>query len=110
MRNGLRTEWLSVVADRRRSSRQRVFLAMAAGVCAVAIALWFAAPQMMESTEKFATVALAAGESRVTSGWLDGWHGITGQQMLQTGQTIETGPDGRLALALPNGVSVRVDQ
>lgn len=110
VRNGLRAEWLSVVADRRRHSRQRVVLAMAASVCAIAIALWFVAPRMAESTETFATVALAAGESRVTSGWLDGWHGIAGQQELQTGQTLETGPSGRVALALPNGVSVRVDQ
>jgi ferric-dicitrate binding protein FerR (iron transport regulator) len=110
VRSNLRAEWRSVVADRRRRSQQRVFLAMAASICAVAIALWFAAPRMTGSTETFATVVLAAGESRVTSGWLDGWHGIAGQQVLRTGQTLETGPDGRVALTLPNGVSVRVDQ
>jgi ferric-dicitrate binding protein FerR (iron transport regulator) len=108
VREHLRTEWRSVVAERGRRHRQRTYVALAASVVA-AVAVWALAPRIAEPGDMVATVALATGDMRVTSGWLDTWHGVTGGQDLREGQTLETGATGRGALALPGGISARVD-
>ena len=110
VREHLLAEWRSVVAERGRRNRRRTVFALAAGTAAAAVAIWALAPRLAEPGDAVATVALAAGDVRVTSGWLDGWHGVTGGQALLEGQTIETGATGRGALALPGGVSARVDR
>ena len=109
VREHLRAEWRSVVAERSRRSRQRTYLALAASIVAAAVGVWALAPRLAESGDTVATLALATGEVRVTSGWLDNWHGVAGGQALLEGQTLETGTTGRSALALPGGISARVD-
>jgi ferric-dicitrate binding protein FerR (iron transport regulator) len=109
VREHLRNEWRSVVAERGRHHRQRAYLALAASIVVAAIAVWALAPRFAEPGDVVATVALATGELRVTSGWLDNWHGVAGGQDLREGQTLETGATGRGALALPGGISARVD-
>jgi ferric-dicitrate binding protein FerR (iron transport regulator) len=109
LREHLRKEWRSVVAERGRRHRQRTYVALAASIVAVAVAVWALAPRFAEPGDVVATVALATGDMRVTSGWLDTWHGVTGGQDLRAGQTLETGATGRGALALPGGISARVD-
>lgn len=109
VREHLRAEWRSVVADRGRRSRQRTYFAMAASIVAAAVGVWMLAPRLAESGDAVATLALATGEVRVTSGWFDSWHGVAGGQALLEGQTLETGATGRSALALPGGISARVD-
>jgi ferric-dicitrate binding protein FerR (iron transport regulator) len=110
VREHLHAEWRSVVAERSRRSRRRFSLAMAASIVAAAVAVWALAPRLAEPGAAVATVALATGDVRVTSGWFDGWHGVAGGQPLLEGQTLETGARGRSALALPGGISARVDQ
>lgn len=110
LREHLRTEWRSIVADRGRRKRQRTYLALAASIMAAAVAVWALAPRLAATGDVVATVALATGDMRVTSGWFDSWHGVAGGQDLVEGQTLETGATGRGALALPEGISARVDR
>lgn len=109
VREHLRTEWRSVVAERGRRHRQRTYLALAASVVAAVIAVWALVPRFAAPGDVVATVVLATGDMRVTSGRLDNWHGVAGGQDLREGQTLETGATGRGALALPGGISARVD-
>jgi ferric-dicitrate binding protein FerR (iron transport regulator) len=109
VREHVHAEWRSVVFERRRRGRQRTYLALAASIVAAAVAFWALGPQLGGSAEPVATVALATGDVRVTAGWFDNWHGVAGGQPLLEGQTLETGATGRGALALPGGISARVD-
>ena len=108
VREQLRGQWRDVVAERSRRGRQRVAYALAAGVVAAVVGVWAIAPRFADSPVAVASVALASGDLRVTSGWLDRWHDVSTGQALLEGQTLETGPDGRGALALPGGISARV--
>jgi ferric-dicitrate binding protein FerR (iron transport regulator) len=110
VRSRLHAEWRAVVSERSRRSRHRVLAALAAGVAAVAVGVWLIAPGTTGSADPVATVALASGEVRVTSGWLDRWHRVAGGRSLLEGQTLETGSTGLGALALPGGNSARIDR
>ena len=109
IRGRLRTEWLAVVASRQTSRRRQTFFALAAGVLAAAIGVWIAAPRLGGPTESVATMTLAAGNVRVDSGWFSTWRDVAPGQSLAVGQALQTGPTGRGALALPGGVSARLD-
>jgi ferric-dicitrate binding protein FerR (iron transport regulator) len=109
VREHVRAEWRSVVAERGRRGRRRTYLALAASIVAAAVAFWALGPQLGGSAEPVATLALATGDVRVTSGWLDKWHGVASGQPLLEGQVLETGDTGRGALELPGGISARVD-
>lgn len=109
IRGRLRAEWLAVVADRRRDRRRQTFFALAAGVLAAAIGVWIAAPRPGGAADPVATMTFAAGEVRVSSGWYTAWRDIVPGQPLAVGQSLKTGPAGRVALALPGGVSARLD-
>ena len=110
VREQLRGQWRDVVADRRRRGRQRVAYALAAGFVAAVVGTWAIAPRFADSPAAVASVAVAAGDVRVTSGWLDRWHDVATGQALLEGQTLETGAGGRGALSLPGGISARVDR
>ncbi len=109
VRGQLRAEWLAMVADKRRNRRRQTFFALAAGVLAAAIGVWIAAPRLGGSADPFATITLAAGEVRVDSGWFSAWRDVAPGQTLAVGQVLKTGSSGRGALALPGGVSARLD-
>ena len=109
VRARLRAEWLAAVADKRRDRRRQTTLALAAGILAAAIGLWVVGPQLGESAKPVATVTLASGEVRVSSGWSFGWRDIVPGQSLAVGQSLKTGTSGRGALTLPGGVSARLD-
>jgi ferric-dicitrate binding protein FerR (iron transport regulator) len=107
VREHVRAEWRSVVAERGRRGRRRTYFALAASIVAAAVAFWASGPR---PGEPVATLALATGDVRVTAGWFDSWHGVAGGQPLLEGQTLETGATGRGALTLPDGISARVDR
>ncbi len=109
LRNSLRTEWRAVVADERRSRQRRTTFALAAGVLAAAIGIWFAVPQLTGQAEVIGSMTLAAGEVRARSGRFDSWRPVAAGQVLTVGQVLETGSAGRSALTLPGGVSARLD-
>lgn len=108
LRENLRLEWRALVEERR-AGRRRAAYALAAGVLAAAVGAWLAVPQWTVPTEPAGAVALAAGELSVKSGRFGRWRQAAVGQPLTTGQTLATGPAGRGALALANGISARLD-
>ena len=110
VREQLRGEWRNVVADRSRRGRQRAALALAASILVAVAGFWAIGPRFAATPVAVASVAIASGDVRVTSGWLDRWHDVTAGQTLLEGQTLETGPEGRGALALRGGISARLDR
>lgn len=108
LRESLRGEWRTVVAERH-GRRRRTALALAAGVMAAAIGTWLVIPDVGEPTQTVGTVALASGELRVRSGRFGRWEQVNGGQPLRTGQVLATGPAGRGALELAGGISARLD-
>lgn len=110
VRDHVKSDWRDVVAERNRRGRRRAAWALAAGVAAAAVGTWAIAPRFATAPVAVAAVTAAAGELRVTSGWLDGWHAVTAGQALLQGQVLEAGPGGRGALALPGGISARIDR
>lgn len=109
LRENLRREWRAVVEERR-AVRRRATYALAAGVLAAAVGAWLAIPEWTTPAEPAGTVALAAGELRVKSGRFGRWQQAAVGQALAAGQTLATGPAGRGALTLANGISARLDQ
>jgi ferric-dicitrate binding protein FerR (iron transport regulator) len=55
------------------------------------------------------SVTLASGDVQLKTGVLGGWSPAAVGQPLAVGQAMETGPAGRSALALPGGISARLD-
>lgn len=110
VREHVRGEWRGAVAEHGRRSRQRTAFALAAGLVAAAIGVWSIAPRFSDAPVVIASITLASEDVRVTSGWLDRWHAVAPGQALLAGQTVETGPSGRGAFALADGVAARVDR
>jgi ferric-dicitrate binding protein FerR (iron transport regulator) len=110
VRERLRREWRETVAEHGRRRRQRTGFALAAGLLAAAIGVWAIAPRLSDAPVVVASVTVAGDGVRMTSGWLDRWHVVVSGQALLAGQTLETGPDGRGALALAGGLAARVDR
>lgn len=108
LRENLRREWQAVVAERR--GRRRTAYALAAGVVAAAIGAWVAVPQFTAPAPAVGTIAQAAGELRVRSGWLGRWQAGGNGRIVSEGEILATGPAGRGALALGGGISARLDQ
>ena len=109
VRDGLRAEWRELVAESRRIRRRRAGLALAAGLAVAAVGAWFASPQPGSRGDEFGTVTLASGDVHIKSGFFSAWSPATADQLVKTGQVVETGVDSHAALRLPGGVSVRLD-
>jgi ferric-dicitrate binding protein FerR (iron transport regulator) len=110
VREHVRGDWRGAVAEHGRRSRRRTGFALAAGLVVAAIGVWSIAPRFSEAPVAIASVTFASEDMRVTSGWLDRWHPVAPAQALLAGQTVETGPSGRGAIALAGGVAARVDR
>jgi ferric-dicitrate binding protein FerR (iron transport regulator) len=109
VREGLRTEWRGIVAEKRRHARRRTGFALAAGVLAAAVGVWIAAPRPTDPAEALGTLTIATGDVHMTGGMLDRWKPIAAGRRLTAGQSLETGSAGRGAIALSGGVSARMD-
>ena len=109
VRTQLHAEWTAMlIANRGRRHRRGAF-ALAAGLLAAAFGLWIAASGTGAPPAAVGTLAFATGEVRERDGWLSGWRAMDGGDVVLAGRTLETGTGGRAAIALPGGVSVRVD-
>lgn len=106
----LHEEWRSIVAGQSARRRRQLAVALAAGLAVVAVGVWVAGPLVAGPGSAVATVALASGDSRVKAGWLGGWRAIGDGESLRAGETLTTGPDGRIAVRLPGGLSARLDR
>jgi ferric-dicitrate binding protein FerR (iron transport regulator) len=104
VRAAVHAEWRATVTRR---GRRRVYLALAASVAMAALAVWVGRGYMVTSDEVVANVSRIIGTAQVRSGRFGSWHVVAAP--LHTGETLMTGADGRVALQLPDGVSVRLD-
>ncbi len=102
-------EWRAVVAARQPqpTARRWPALALAASVAVAAIAIWFALPALNSAPVPLATLSRVSGA--VESGSGNDWQPVAVRQMLHSGQSLVTGPHGRAALSLREGISLRLD-
>jgi ferric-dicitrate binding protein FerR (iron transport regulator) len=82
-------------------------MAMAASVAVAAIGAWFALPMLNQPAAPLATLSRVSGA--VEAGSDGDWQPAVVRQALGAGQEIVTGPQGRAALLLRDGVSLRLD-
>jgi ferric-dicitrate binding protein FerR (iron transport regulator) len=101
-------QWRDSVAARRRR-RTVTAWAAAASVTVAALALWTARPLYLPAGDPLASLARVEGpvEYRNRSG--TGWTSATSSLELKSGDRLRTGGTGRVALALANGLDVRLD-
>src|SRR6185369_10786089 len=101
-------EWRATVGRQRRKRRQRLWLAVAASVAGVAVVaflfLFIHAPGAL-----MAEVSRSVGLIQVREGDSGEWLTVANPKALRVGERIHTSMDGRLALALRDGVSLRLD-
>ena len=109
VRAALRAEWAAMQRSGRERRYRRGTLALAASLLAAAVGLWIAASETGAPPAAIGTLAVATGEVREKGGWLSGWRVMAGGDVLLAGRTLETGSGGRAAIALPGGLSVRLD-
>jgi ferric-dicitrate binding protein FerR (iron transport regulator) len=104
VRAAVHAEWRATVAQR---SRRRTYFALAASVAMAALALWVARGYFVLSGDVVANVSRIVGTAQARSGRFGTWHVVAAP--LHAGETLKTGVDGRVALQLHDGVSVRLD-
>jgi len=102
-------EWRATVERRKRQRAQRVWLAAAASIAVAAVALFMGRSFIRSPGELMADVSRSVGTVQVREGDADEWLGATAAQGLRVGERIHTGADGRVALGLRDGVSLRLD-
>jgi ferric-dicitrate binding protein FerR (iron transport regulator) len=107
--HAVHAEWRATVERQRRKRGQRVWLAVAASVAAAAIALFVGRNLFGTSGELMADVSRSVGIVEVREADVGAWQAATAAQALRVGESIHTGVDGRVALALRDGVSLRMD-
>ncbi len=110
VRERLHGDWQALLRENRQRRNRRGAFALAAGLVAAAFGLWIASTQSAGPPAAVGTLAVAVGEVRERSGWLSGWRMMGDGDVVVAGRTLETGTDGRAAIALPGGMSLRVDR
>lgn len=111
VRAAVASEWRAAVAARQRPARNtpRVWLAMAASVAAVAVAVGIALPRWNAAGDPVATVARLAGPAEVRHVSDGVWEPLAAGATLRADDEIRTPAASRVALSRPDGVEVRLD-
>jgi ferric-dicitrate binding protein FerR (iron transport regulator) len=115
VRAAVAAEWRTTVAARQRVSapaRRRVmqpWMAMAASVAAIAIAVGIALPRWNGAREPVATVARVAGAAAVRHTADGAWQSLAAGSNVVASDEIRTDSSGRVALRRPDGLEVRLD-
>lgn len=104
-------EWRATVTPARERPRvQRVWLAAAASIAVAAIALFIGRSMILAPEAALvASVSRAVGAVEMREGDSGSWENVANNGALHVGEAIHTGRDGRLTLALRDGVSLRLD-
>lgn len=109
VREHLRREWREMVAERQGRRRRWTGFALAASVAVAAVGAWLLAAEPRGVAGPVATVAIALDDVRVHGRWWQGWEAAAAGRVLQAGESVETGTNGRAALSLPGIASARLD-
>ena len=106
--DAVEAEWRELVAARRRRHVRTRWLAAAASVAVVAVGAWLAWPATRVAPVTVATLGPVVGEVELRDG--DGpWRKAGTGNAVTSVSTLRTGRGGLAALALANGVQVRLD-
>lgn len=115
VRAAVEAEWRAVVAARqpkvhptaRPLARRWPVLALAASIAVAAIGAWFALPLLNPPAMPLATLSRVDGAVEAGSG--SDWQPVAVRQTLTAGQGLVTGPQGRAAVKLRDGITLRLD-
>jgi ferric-dicitrate binding protein FerR (iron transport regulator) len=102
-------EWRSVIAERKQRRTRRLWLAAAASITVIAVSLILGRALFFSEPALFADVNRSVGSVQIRDERSESGRDLAATRTLHVGERISTGPDGRLALALPDGVSLRLD-
>lgn len=115
VRAAVAVEWRATVAARqlqRSPARRRVvqpWMALAASVTAIAVALSIALPQWNGTGDPVATVARVAGVAEFRHADTGAWHLLVAGANVAASDQIRTRDAGRVALRRHDGLEVRLD-
>ncbi len=115
VRAAVAAEWRAVVAARQAAQQPamrrvvRPWMAMAASVAAVAIAVGIALPRWQSSDGPVATVARVSGTVEIRHAADGAWQPLTAGVNVDTSDEIRTAPSGRVAVRRADGLEVRLD-
>lgn len=104
-------EWRATVAARQPARRRFVqpWMAMAASVATVAIAVGIALPRWIGAGDPVATVARVSGAAAVRHSAGGAWQPLAAGSSITASDEIRTEAAGRVALRRPDGLEVRLD-
>jgi len=120
VRAAVAAEWRAIVASRQvavptaapstaQRRRAQPWLAIAASVTAVAIAIGFALPRLNGSADPLATVARVDGRAEIRHEGDATWQPMTAGSSIKAADTVRTLDDGRVAMRREDGLEVRLD-
>ena len=109
VRAAVYAEWQCTVAMRRARRRRRVGYAAVAALGVMGVGAWLSSTRLTAPGAPIASIERVDGEVRYAAGPLPLWR-VAGERLaLTVGDELRTGDGGRVALALDNGLSVRLD-
>lgn len=115
VRAAVAAEWRATVASRQQArvpARRRFvqpWMAMAASVAAIAIAVGIALPRWSGTGDPVATVARVSGAAAVRHSTDGAWRALAVGSNLAVSDEVRTDASGRVALRRPDGLEVRLD-
>ena len=108
VQDAVEAEWRELVAARRSRHTRTRWLAAAASVAAVAVGAWLVWPAARVAPVTVATLGPVVGEVELRDG--DGpWRTVATGGAVTSESTLRTGRGGLAAVAMANGVQVRLD-
>jgi ferric-dicitrate binding protein FerR (iron transport regulator) len=115
VRAAVAAEWRTTIAARQQArvpTRRRFvqpWMAMAASVAAIAIAVSIALPRWNGAGDPVATVARVSGAAEVRHSIDGAWQTLAAGSNVAAGDEIRTQASGRVAVRRPDGLEVRLD-
>jgi FecR protein len=110
VRAAVAAEWRATVAARQPQRRfTQPWLAIAASVAVVAVAVGIALPRWKAAGGPVAVVARVTGAAEVRHSTDDTWQPLTATSTVAASDEIRTSGSGRVALRRPDGLEVRLD-
>ena len=110
VRAAVAAEWRATVAARQPKRRfTQPWLALAASVAVVAVAVGVALPRWKAAGGPVATVARVTGDAEIRHSTDGTWQPLTATSPVAASDEIRTSRSGRVALRRPDGLEVRLD-